>query len=253
MNGLLIVTLAIFAAGAYAAPAISAEDQVHNYLVRFGYAAKDDLQNRASLSDAIKKLQKMANVPETGVIDEATIEFTKKPRCGVADYENGKQRYHAYKAWSKRDLTYSIGTGTSYITQKQYEDYFAAALGVWGPYGALSFTRVYNESEADIVSYFGSHNHGDGYPFDGPDGTLAHAFFPDDGDIHFDLSEKWDLEGKEGFYDFYSVAIHELGHSMGLGHSNVKEAIMYPAYMGGGRDRLHDDDYDGMMRLYYNR
>ena len=54
------------------------------------------------------------------------------------------------------------------------------------------FVRASGSVEPDISIRFASYQHGDGDAFDGPGGTLAHAYFPQyGGDVHIDDSENW--------------------------------------------------------------
>ncbi|KAG7280780.1 hypothetical protein CRUP_035445 [Coryphaenoides rupestris] len=68
------------------------------------------------------------------------------------------------------------------------------ALKVWSDIAPLNFHEVAG-SDADIQVDFTKADHDDGYPFDGPGGTVAHAFFPGErftaGDTHFDDDEAW--------------------------------------------------------------
>lgn len=68
------------------------------------------------------------------------------------------------------------------------------ALKVWSDIAPLDFHEVAG-STADIQIDFSRADHNDRYPFDGPGGTVAHAFFPGDhhaaGDAHFDDDEAW--------------------------------------------------------------
>lgn len=130
------------------------------------------------------------------------------------------------------------------------------AFEAWSLYSRLVFKRV-NETSADIIIAFGSHYHGDRYPFDGPGNILAHAFYPYEenaygGDIHFDNDENWKKGSQtmnEGV-DFMTVAVHELGHSLGLAHSPVYNAVMFPYYKGASTPQLDYDDILGLYQLY---
>jgi len=48
------------------------------------------------------------------------------------------------------------------------------------------------------------------------------------------------------------VAVHELGHSLGLSHSSVDSAVMAPFYRGYVPDfNLHQDDIDRIRNIYF--
>ena len=88
------------------------------------------------------------------------------------------------------------------------------------------------------------------YPFDGRGGVLAHAFFPSDGRSHFDEDEKF-TDGTYSGTNLLWVATHEFGHSLGIHHSSVRNAVMYPYYTGYVPNfRLQADDISAIQSLY---
>ena len=102
---------------------------------------------------------------------------------------------------------------------------------VWSEYTDLVFIQK-KSGQVHIEIRFEKGEHGDGDPFDGPGGTLAHAYFPVyGGDAHFDDAEQWTIDSFRGT-NLFQVAAHEFGHSLGLSHSDVKAALMAPFYRG---------------------
>lgn len=161
--------------------------------------------------------------------------------------------------WGRNNITFSFQNGTNDIAGNDERNAVREAFQIWSDYGNINFTEV--TSNADLVILWGTGNHGDGNAFDGVGGVLAHAFFPPPnggafaGDIHFDDDETWTLAPQatgNNPRDLVTVAAHEIGHAIGLGHSNVACALMNPFYTGSHR-YLSQDDIDGVQSIYGNR
>lgn len=62
----------------------------------------------------------------------------------------------------------------------------------------------------------------------------------------------WSTSGQSGKMDVGAIATHEVGHALGLDHSNIQDAVMYPKVKQGdiSNRTLHPDDSTGISRLY---
>ncbi|VIO93010.1 Matrixin family protein [Brugia malayi] len=122
--------------------------------------------------------------------------------------------------------------------------------------GALLFKdlspsdRTTGTTDANFDVLFAKYAHGDKESFDGFGGIVAHSGYPIEGIIHFDGSEYWSIDGRNGL-DLRYVALHEIGHALGLRHSNDPKAIMHPYYSDQLKDfELAEDDIMGIRKLY---
>ena len=78
---------------------------------------------------------------------------------------------------------------------------------------------------------------------------MAREYFPQDGRVHFDEGETFTDSTARGTSLLFT-AVHEFGHALGLEHSQVKNAIMYPSYSKGMAADLDRDDINGIQAIY---
>uniref|UniRef100_A0A915JYU2 Peptidase metallopeptidase domain-containing protein n=1 Tax=Romanomermis culicivorax TaxID=13658 RepID=A0A915JYU2_ROMCU len=250
------------------------------YLRQYGYLKKTEKLNGEKLTKSLIAFQKLAGLKETGKIDWPTLEMMRKPRCGNEDTVSEdrrktriQKRFIQMGRWPQRKLDNDDTLHLRWYVQKYTNDMpedkirkiIKQAFNVWSTQVAIPAQRILNlefseaisDAESDISIAWALGEHGDDYPFDGAgnnSNVLAHTFYPNykegsplNGDIHFDDHEKWtidDISAKGAVGSkvrFPYVLAHEIGHSLGLGHSMRQEAIMNPMYRQTALDSIHLD------------
>ncbi|KAM5245965.1 matrilysin [Ctenodactylus gundi] len=223
--------------------------QAQDYLKQF-YVR--DSKIASSFKDKLEEMQKFFHLPITGKLNSRIIEIMRKPRCGIPDVAE-YSLFQEKPKWNSKVVTYRIVSYTTDLPRITVDQIVEKALSMWSQEIPLHFKRV-RLGIADIMIGFARGAHGDFNPFDGPGNVLAHAFPPGPGiggDAHFDNDERWTRGNNLGI-DFLYAATHELGHSLGLGHSSDPNAVMYPTY--GYRDsetfNLSWNDIESIQELY---
>ncbi|MCC9656228.1 matrixin family metalloprotease [Rhodopirellula sp. JC737] len=126
------------------------------------------------------------------------------------------------------DLTYTINGSPDSLSQEETNAAIRTALDAWADVVDISFTQTDQVGLNDSLDISFTQ-------LDGTAGTLAQAYFPDDvnpariaGDIQFDLAENWEVGNSQGgsAFDLVWVAVHEIGHALGLDHLEEQESIL---------------------------
>jgi len=232
------------------------------YLKEYHYLSplKDGNHN---FKDALRVFQQNSDIPDTGLLDAKTVTEMHKPRCGVPDFdEDGssinseRKKRHSVSGffWTTYQLTYKFNSYASKggLSHAQQRSIVLKAFKQWETISLFSFTDITgSSSNADIkISFFAKSHDSCPFPFDDAGQALAHAFFPEVGDVHFDDDETF-TDGTPNGINLFSVALHEIGHLLGLSHSQHPSAIMHKTYkVYDPNMKLTDDDKNGIDFIY---
>jgi len=218
---------------------------------------------------AIKQFQKAAGLVEDGCVGPKTRATLAVTGLGSDMHTPTKLVLGADKriTWSLDEETVP-GTLTDDGDEESEECKLLAAemqkaFDQWGAVIGVTFELV--DGMGELVVAFADRSEDNAGVFDGPGGALADAS-PEG--ITFDSSEMWERqdtphpqrtleeEGEGGsfwadasIFSFFVVALHEVGHVIGLDHSDDPADVMSPYYKKGQLE-LSPNDVARAKALY---
>ncbi|XP_061181364.1 matrix metalloproteinase-19-like [Saccostrea echinata] len=179
-------------------------------------------------------------------------------QCGNTEVYHKNQRHRRSSKvlkWHKDNLTWGVVRYSTQIRPLFQWRTFQKAFRIWARHSYLRFK--YSHRKPDIKILFARLEHGDGdyNAFDGRGKLLGHAFKPANGGTHFDDDERWTLKSGNFSFDqihLPTVALHEIGHALGLEHISPQKAVMAP-YFTSLKMKLTSDDIAQLRELYDRR
>lgn len=243
--------------------------KVQTYLQTYGYLNDQftpELLDEPS-QKALRLFQRRREIPETGAIDPDTVRELEAPRCGVPDFPLGRLASPTLDAIfssngshrGRTELTYTLEhlDLVTTLRAERIKNAVASAFQTWRNEIRIRFREVQSGS-SDFVLGWHKRSHSVGttpcpLSFDGRGDDLGHAFAPRSpilaGQCHFDSEETWATGDFSTAIDLQTLALHEIGHLLGLSHSSDTDAVMFEEYRGRRID-LNIVDKRAIRRLY---
>ena len=250
---------------------------LQRFLQRFGYYDDDkkvDGKYGPVTTQAVKDYQSASGLKVDGIVGPKTKKsIVNSRRCSNKDpfAKNNAKDADIGEKYGKTEISYYIDVHPGYLQRDKVEETINAAFKCWSESCGVSFKFLDDDDEknkeaADIKLRWTSGQSADNrLGFDGAGGVLGHG---GKGFVDFDISERWvygltdDDEkqlstlsdpstwyrGKPTVSLFY-VALHEIGHALGLDHAMSTKDVMGPYYTPSIK-KLSDNDVKRIQTLY---
>ena len=159
--------------------------------------------------------------------------------------------------WNPTSFPLKVYMAKDSQTPKEYVNEVYNAFSTWEKEtgGFMRFTYVDSPQSANFVCNFKSDLKNRGCDNNGA-GMAAYQYFTYKNDGRIDKSivnfSAYACNGEHWSKDFfYSCALHEIGHGLGLrGHSTNKHDLMYPVATAGGRMNVSKADMNTLRAVY---
>lgn len=179
------------------------------------------------------------------------------PKTICARRERRWPRYNTYSKdsrWGKTDLTYyMLDRDISDMKSAEWDKVWVQSFASWSKVSPVKFHPVNQWKRADIVIDVNKTAQG----FGGKGSILAWAQMPTHADwnrqlwTQFDEAEDWVVERQDADDTvLQTVAVHEIGHLLGLRHSPHKSAVMYPHVTSDLMLTPQEHDIKAIQALY---
>ena len=148
--------------------------------------------------------------------------------------------------WNKTSLNYYIDSTSSDIPSLDCINAIASSFAAWSDISDFTFTKVNNSANADITIKWDSDFSSNSVLAETGTSYNANTYIIIKAAIRFNDNVSWAINGSN--YDVFKVAVHEIGHALGMRHSEYSDAIMYYAY--NSASTLTADDICGLWSVY---
>ncbi|KAJ0060682.1 hypothetical protein NL108_017214 [Boleophthalmus pectinirostris] len=197
-----------------------------------------DVEAETANKTTNKTQQQNMDKTSSGITETVENPAVTRRKRHLASVLSGRRRRRreagGYMAFSKSVLRWRL-MGEGYSSQLSVEEQryvFRLAFRMWSEVCPLEFIEDTASplEEIDIRLGFGTGRHlGCQQRFDGSGREFAHAWFL--GDIHFDDDEHFTGPSAGKGISLLKVAVHEIGHVLGLPHIHRPGSIMQPSYL----------------------
>jgi len=208
---------------------------------------------------AVRAYQTQMGLMTTGRVDAATLDMMKQPRCGHPDNEwallDPSDKFDFFgpplERWPDApsiNITFKITAGTSDMSLSAANLAMSRGATTWNNVSKLNGTSTSGTPNIEVKFF----NRG-APPDDWEDfSSRTTAAYAKNKRMAFNDLVNWNfVPGDTNTDDLQSMFTHEWGHTVGIAHSSIRAAIMFPVINSGTtKHGLANDDLVAVKNFY---